>query len=71
MRNCCIANRPYGRFVDFFDFSGVSKKPERLFRQPGHEASDEEAQDTAEPRAPTDDDERVRECVDERRRWGA
>lgn len=47
------------------------KKPERCFRQPGHEASDEEAQDTAEPRAPTDDDERVRECVDERRRWGA
>lgn len=41
------------------------------FRQPGHEASDEEAQDTAEPRAPTDDDEHVRECEDERQRWGA
>ncbi|KOC62768.1 NADH dehydrogenase [ubiquinone] 1 beta subcomplex subunit 2, mitochondrial [Habropoda laboriosa] len=41
-----------------------------VFRRPGHEAfDDEEAQDTAEPRAPTDDDERVRECADERRRW--
>lgn len=46
-------------------------KDDLAFRQPGHEASDEEAQDTAEPRAPTDDDEHVRECEDERQRWGA
>ena len=41
------------------------------FRQPGRGVlSDEEARDTVEPRAPTDD-ERVREYADERLRWGA
>ena len=51
--------------------SGASKDLKNFtFRQPGRGVSDEEARDTAEPHAPTDD-ERVREYADERLRWGA